>query len=157
MNIPNECDRLTDNCQNGLQVVLYVSKVYSCPAHWTCIDLLHSPNTTACLRKFLIITNLFFNKKHSQHMMIVTVYPIIVFWIGKLSTNSSRLYVFFFFFFSFYVFLKRMQVIFYQIWWKGGYQKTSPFEGAVDIKVKGVGYLGDFDKCTGGDTPHNDW
>ena len=38
-------------------------------------------------------------------------------------------------------------VIIYQIWYKGGYQKTSPFDGAVDIKVKGAGFLGDIGKC----------
>ena len=35
----------------------------------------------------------------------------------------------------------------YQIWYKGGYQKTSDFAGAVDIKVKGTGFLGDIDTC----------
>ena len=35
----------------------------------------------------------------------------------------------------------------YQIWYKGGYQKTSDFAGAVDIKVKGTGFLGDVDTC----------
>ena len=39
-------------------------------------------------------------------------------------------------------------VALYQIWLKGGYQKQSPFSGAVDVKVKGSGYLGDsFDTC----------
>lgn len=38
----------------------------------------------------------------------------------------------------------------YQIWYKGGYQKIIPFEGAVDVKVKGAGYLGDFDTCANG-------
>ena len=45
----------------------------------------------------------------------------------------------------------------YQIWWKGGYQKTSPFEGAVDIKVKGTGYVGDFASCTDGPTAGTNW
>eukprot|EP00750_Incisomonas_marina_P013994 INCI17582.2.p1 GENE.INCI17582.2~~INCI17582.2.p1 ORF type:complete len:429 (+),score=38.46 INCI17582.2:311-1597(+) len=38
----------------------------------------------------------------------------------------------------------------YQIWYKGGYQKITPFEGAVDVKVKGAGYLGGFETCPNG-------
>ena len=48
-------------------------------------------------------------------------------------------------------------VVGYQIWYKGGYQKASTFEGAVDIKVKGTGYLGDFKTCSGGTEPGVDW
>ena len=45
----------------------------------------------------------------------------------------------------------------FQIWYKGGYQKTSPFEGAVDIKVKGAGFLGDVATCNGGKAPLVNW
>jgi hypothetical protein len=44
-------------------------------------------------------------------------------------------------------------VVVYQIWWKGGYQKTSPFDGTVDVKVKGKGYLGNISACQG----YSDW
>ncbi len=47
-------------------------------------------------------------------------------------------------------------VVLYQIWWAGGYQKQGTFSGAVNVKVKGAGYLGDYATC--GTAPsHAQW